>query len=78
MTTDAEYAEQSRKLQRERKPLIIRALAEYLVRDQARKSIELEMGKPYAKEWSVLRGTTSVRGYPTVEEAIKALEHDFA
>jgi hypothetical protein len=51
----------------------VRALAEYLVSDQARKSIELEMGLPAAMAWAKLRNATPLFGYPTVEEAEKQL-----
>lgn len=51
----------------------IRALAEYLVNDQARKSIELEMGKPCAVEWAKVRNLSPVRGWATVDEAVASL-----
>lgn len=51
----------------------IKALAVYLVKDQARKSIELEMQKPAAEEWAALRSLTPLFGYPTVEEAVTVL-----
>lgn len=57
----------------DRKAEFVRALAEYLVGDQARKSIELEMGKESAKQWAKLRGAAPLMGYPTVEEAEKIL-----
>lgn len=47
----------------------IHILAEYLVADQALKSIELEMGKKSAKEWAELRSATPLFGYITTEEA---------
>jgi hypothetical protein len=53
--------------------LFARRLAEYLAGDQARRSIELEMGRPGAVEWAELRGLTPLAGYPTVDEAEKAL-----
>jgi hypothetical protein len=60
--------------QRERQKVdFVRKLAEYLAGNQAMKSIELQMGKTHAKEWSALRSTTPLFGYPTVEEAAKEL-----
>jgi hypothetical protein len=57
----------------ERRAIFIKKLARYLVGDQARKSIELQMGKQDAKEWADIRGATPLFGYPTVEEAEKKL-----
>ena len=57
----------------ERKRIFIRRLAEFLVGDQVRKSIELQVGKESGKEWAALRGATPLFGYPTVEEAEKVL-----
>ena len=58
-----------------RKKEFIRALAEFLVSDEAEKSIKLQMGTKMAKEWSKLRNTTPLFGYyPDVEKAIKELE----
>ena len=51
----------------------VRALAEFLVGDQARQSIELQMGKASAKKWATLRTATPLFGYPTVEEAERTL-----
>lgn len=50
-----------------------RALARFLVCNQAGKSIDLEMGKEYAKEWSELRATTPLSGYPNLDEAEEQL-----
>ena len=55
------------------KAMFIRELADYLVKDQARKSIELEMGMVSAQEWARLRGKTPLFGYPTIEQAIVQL-----
>lgn len=52
-----------------RKEQFIKALAVFLVKDQAQKSIELQMGKTSAKEWAELRSKSGILGYPTVEEA---------
>ncbi len=57
----------------ERKKLFIKELAVFLVGDQAMKSIELEMGKIHAKQWSNLRSITPLFGYPTIEEAEETL-----
>ena len=57
-----------------RKAEFIAALAKYLVEDQARKSIELQMGQESAKEWAHLRSLTPLSGYPSVEEAQEELE----
>lgn len=51
----------------------LRAVASYLVDGQARKGIELDMGKDWAKEWALVRGLSPVYGYPTVDEAHKSL-----
>ena len=57
----------------EDKKRFVEALAEYLVDDQAKKSMELEMGKPDAEMWAKMRNLTPLRGYPTVERAIHEL-----
>jgi hypothetical protein len=51
----------------------IRKLAEYLVEDQAGKSILLQAGNKGAKAWAALRGATPLHGYLTVEEAVATL-----
>lgn len=53
----------------EAKARFVRALAEYLVGDQARMSIYLEMGKPEAQAWAKLRNAGPSLGWATVEEA---------
>ncbi len=53
--------------------VFVRALAEYLVGDQAKRSIALEAGDRNAKQWSALRATTPLFGYPTLDEAEKTL-----
>jgi hypothetical protein len=58
---------------KEMKKRFIRQLAIFLVEDQVKKSIGLEMGKESAKQWAALRSTTPLHGYPTVEEAEEAL-----
>lgn len=47
----------------------IKQLAIYLVGDQAKKSILLQMGNEEALQWAKLRSMTPLFGYPTVEEA---------
>jgi hypothetical protein len=51
------------------KEAFVRELAVFLVKDQAAKSIRLEMGDANAVAWAALRGKTPLHGYPTVEEA---------
>lgn len=64
----------------EKKRAFIKALAKFLVGDQAKKSILLDpkMGpSPFSsliKEWAELRGHTPLHGYPTMIEAVEALE----
>jgi len=60
-----------------RKELFIVQLAEFLVGDQALKSIKLEMGDIFAKQWAELRGVSPLSGYPTLEEAIETLTQFF-
>ena len=55
------------------KETFIRQLAEFLVKDQAVKSIGLENGNPAFCEWACLRECTPLKGYPSVEDAIKTL-----
>lgn len=50
-----------------------KALAKYLVGDQASQSIGLERGWPEAQIWAEVRNATPLHGYPTVEEAEKIL-----
>lgn len=62
-----------------RKKLFIRELAEFLVDNQAGKSISLQVEgeRPSILKWPLLwqrlRGATPLFGYPTVEEAEKEL-----
>lgn len=53
----------------ERKPLFVKALARYLVGNQAEKSIKLQLSQRDAIEWRDVRQTTPLHGYPTIEEA---------
>jgi hypothetical protein len=57
----------------DRKDFFIEVLAEYLVKDQATRSIRLEMGDSEAKMWAKVRGATPLFGYPTQTEAVKLL-----
>lgn len=58
----------------------IKALAKFLVGDQAKKSILLDPrmeGSPFysvVKEWAELRGASPLFGYPTISEAEEVLE----
>jgi hypothetical protein len=58
---------------REKLELFIRELAKFLVDEQSRKEVELSEGKRYARDWAALRALTPIRGYPTVDEAERAL-----
>jgi len=60
-----------------RRERFIKNLAEYLVLDQAEKSIRLEMKDPAALLWAELRGATPLFGYSTVNEAMVILERWF-
>jgi len=62
-------AQATKTAQPDRRPEFIRGLAEYLVGDQAHRSIQLQMGHAEAKKWAALRNLTPLFGYPTVEEA---------
>lgn len=57
----------------QQKQEFVRALAVYLAADLARRSIELQMGKPEAKQWANIRGTTPLRGYQDVDETEQVL-----
>lgn len=56
-----------------RKLDFIDALAHFLVDDQGRKSIELEVGKSWANEWAAVRNSLPTLGYATHAEAVKFL-----
>lgn len=56
-----------------RKMAFIRQLAEFLTKDAAMWSIKLEMNDPTALAWAKLRMHSTLFGYPTVEEAERAL-----
>jgi hypothetical protein len=58
---------------RQERAIFIRKLAHYLVDDQAKKSIQLQMGSKEAHCWADLRDAAPLFGYPTVEEAEKIL-----
>jgi len=62
----------------ERREELINALAEYLTKNLAKRSIWLQMGEiseHYAatKEWQALFQAAGLHGYPTKEEAIEVL-----
>jgi len=73
MTVKKIPAKQREEARRASKAVFIRRLAEYLVVDQARKSMELEAGNRWAKEWAMARSPVPLFGYPTVDEAEKTL-----
>jgi hypothetical protein len=52
----------------------VKALASFLADRAAFKSIALESGNGWAKEWSALRNATPLFGYPSAEEAAVTLE----
>jgi len=52
---------------------LAKALAPYLSEDQARKSIDLQLGKPYAREWAQIRTAANVRGYATTDDTERHL-----
>ena len=51
----------------------VRLIAKYLVEDAVKKSIALQLQRPDAIEWSEIRATTPIFGYPTVEQAAAEL-----
>ena len=58
----------SQKLERQQN--FVKELAQYLVGNEARNSIGLQMGKESAKEWLRLRSATPLFGYyPDIERA---------
>ena len=54
----------------------IKALAKFLATDESRKSIELQMGTPYGKSWSELRGATPLFGYYDDEGGLERAEKE--
>lgn len=62
----------------QRKHDIIVALAEFLTTDVARKSIELQMGKPDAKAWAKISNLLGGSGYDTKEQRITLLTDLFS
>ncbi len=78
--TDVAKAVRDDKQHRIRKNALIRALAEFLSNDVVLKSVALQAGKSWAKEWAKIRNlrTTPTAGYATVEETVAALEEDLA
>jgi hypothetical protein len=57
-----------------RKQLFIDAMAEYLTRDLAKRSIEIEMGKLDAQEWAKIYNIVGLGGYAKKEDAVKAMK----
>jgi len=62
----------------DKKAAFIKVLAVFLVGEQARKSIMLEMGNTWAREWATLRSATPIEGYPTIEEGERILREFLA
>jgi hypothetical protein len=58
----------------QRKEEFIEALAEYLTKDLAKRSIYLEMGQSDAKDWAKLYRLSGCSGWATKEEAIVLLK----
>ena len=56
------------------KRAFVKELAKYLVEDQVKKGILLQMGKEEGTQWAALRSSTPLLGYPTVPEAEKQLQ----
>jgi hypothetical protein len=59
--------------QTQRKQRFIRAVAEYLVIDQAHQSILLSLGDEAARRWARIRTETPLHGYVDVHEAERVL-----
>jgi len=53
----------------EQKQRFLKALAVYLVRDQAKHSIGLQLGREDSLVWRDVRSNTPLFGYPTEAEA---------
>jgi len=51
------------------KGLFIKALAQFLAGDSARKSIQLQMGNEWALEWARVRSATPLQGWVNEQEA---------
>jgi hypothetical protein len=79
-TTTREKQRRQWKLQQ--RDSFIKAVAEFVVADMARKSIELEMDsrgtpKPDALAWAKIKNHIGASGYPTKEEAELAIRDLF-
>jgi hypothetical protein len=59
-----------------RQSKFIKALTKFLATDESRKSIELQMGTPYGKSWSDLRGSTPLFGYYDDEDGLERAEEE--
>ncbi len=53
---------------------LIERIADFLTTDVARKSIELQMGKPDAKAWAAISNALTGSGYDTKEQRIESLK----
>jgi hypothetical protein len=73
MTTERSQEDVARHDRLRRKSEFVDALAEFLVSNQATKSIKLQMQDPLAIEWAKLRSKSTLHGYPTLEEAKASL-----
>lgn len=60
--------------QRDMRKHFVHVVAEFLTEDIARKSIEAQVGTPLGRAWSRIWHASTLRGYPTLEEAEKTLE----
>lgn len=70
---DREVAAHHEDIRHEGKARFIRALAEFLVSDQAVMSIKLSLQRPDALAWAKLRNAGPMLGWASIEEAEKAL-----
>lgn len=78
-TEDVMREERTEDSKRENKARFIKALAQFLAGDQAKKSMLLDprmdtsLASSIAKEWAACRAASPIFGYVTVEEAEKKL-----
>lgn len=65
------------RIMQDRRRQFVAELAKYLVKDQVRKSIELQILSPnvaaWVLEWRDVREASTLFGYPTVSEAEESL-----
>jgi hypothetical protein len=60
----------------ERQLRFIKALAEFLVSNEAEMSVRLQMGKNDAEKWSKLRSSTPLFGYYSGADGLDRAERD--